>query len=249
MTTYEKFKASAICCLCLFLICASFACLQARELMIAGWSGIPAKINSTLDSLVGVGPKAMATLDTINAPCTDFHGDYSCGALAQLSQTEKNFGIVAALSAEQVKQSGQLITGAVSNMNEVGSHVSEVADVLKGTATAATGTIDQAHTDLATLDTSLAEVPPLVTHLDTMATTGNTSLDDLNKLLANPSLALMETNFASITDSGKDIAATTDAVEKKLTQCTLHPTFACSFRSDAIFGAQVGGYILSGLKP
>lgn len=69
------------------------------------------------------------------------------------------------------------------------------------------------------------------------ATRANTSLDTFNTLLANPNLAL-------ILQNGGDISTTTAAVEKKLAQCTLHPTLPCVLKSDIIFGAQVGGYLL-----
>ena len=55
----------------------------------------------------------------LNAPCTDFHGDYECGPIKQASQTEKNIGILAAQGALQTKQSGQLITGCSSTSTNI----------------------------------------------------------------------------------------------------------------------------------
>jgi hypothetical protein len=69
------------------------------------------------------------------------------------------------------------------------------------------------------------------------ATRANTSLDLFNMLLANPNVAVM-------IDNGGEFTTTAVAVEKKLAQCTLHPTFGCVVKSDIIFGAQVGGYLL-----
>jgi hypothetical protein len=69
------------------------------------------------------------------------------------------------------------------------------------------------------------------------ATRANTSLDTFNAMLANPNVALMEKN-------GGEFTTTAVAVEKKLAQCTLHPTLPCVLKSDILFGAQVGGYLL-----
>ena len=122
--------------------------------------------------LTGVGTfvkGANQTIAKVNAPCTDFHGDYTCGPIEQLSQMEKNFGIVAGKTAEQVQQSGQLVTGAVVNMNDVAVHIKKLIDALTGTAgaftdTAKSGTkvLDQAATDLKSAQPTIAATKPLV---------------------------------------------------------------------------------------
>ena len=85
--------------------------------------------------------KASSTLDAINAPCVGFHGSVTCGPIAQLSQTAKNVGIVAGLSAQQVKQSGVLIDSAAKSVTEVSAHVNRTADALTQTAQGATDTL------------------------------------------------------------------------------------------------------------
>ena len=85
--------------------------------------------------------KASSTLDAINAPCVGFHGSVTCGPIAQLSQTAKNVGIVAGLSAQQVKQSGILIDSAATSIKEVSTSLSGTAQAATGTLNAATGTL------------------------------------------------------------------------------------------------------------
>jgi hypothetical protein len=69
------------------------------------------------------------------------------------------------------------------------------------------------------------------------ATRANTSLDTFNGLLANPNVTLMLAN-------GGKFTTTAVALEQKMAQCTLHPTLPCVLKSDILFGAQVGGYLL-----
>ena len=219
------------------LVVSGYVCylLQetAQQVKGADVAGVFKKANSSLDSL-------NATLLAINSPCTSFHGSTSCGVLAQLSQTEKNFGIVAGQSAEQVKQSGQLITAAAGNINLIGQHVNSALDVFAGTS-------KQATTDLASMNDLFLGAKPLVSHLDAVAISADISVERFNAMLASPQLATITTNFESMSGSGVHIMQTTDQVETKLAKCTLHPTFGCTFKSDAIFGAQLGGYILGGI--
>lgn len=166
MTTYEKFKASAICCLCLFLICASFACLQARELMIAGWSGIPAKITATLDSLSGIGPaissvstqanttiagvggqaqrvlsKTADSVDHVNAPCAPG----PCGTLADVAKTLNTFRMT----------SGQLEIAANhedQNLGTLDAQENQLFDDLHGTAMRLNSNLDTTQLTFAHVD-------------------------------------------------------------------------------------------------
>ena len=189
--------------------------------------------------------KAGATFDKINAPCTGFHGSVTCGTLAQVDQTAKNFGIVAGQTTEQVKQSGLLIEAATQNMNTVGYHVSDVADSLKGTAQATTAAVHQATMDLATANSVIASSQPLIAHLNDVATSANTAVLDFDAAEKDPNWSIVLKRAAEIMTSGSSIMATTDSIEKKLAECTLHPRLSCSLKSDVIFGAQVAGYILS----
>jgi hypothetical protein len=88
--------------------------------------------------------------------------------------------------------------------------------------------------NLTTLD---AQELQLFTDFHGTETRLNTGLDTADALLANP-------NIAYAMDSGAGILHTGELVEQKLAACTLHPTAKCMFKSDAIFVAQVWGYLL-----
>jgi hypothetical protein len=196
-----------------------------------------------------------ATLAAVSAPCTGFHGSVTCGPIAQMSQTEKNIGILAAQGALQVKQSGALITATTRNMDVVAASVSGEISAMQGTTAALTTT---AQTATASLKTITDGISPVLSSTNTTITqagitiegfqpveiAATKSLTDFNTLLDNPSIPSMMDRADKMMGSGVDIFATTDAVEKKLAQCTLHPTLRCVVKSDTIFAAQVGGYLL-----
>ena len=96
--------------------------------------------------------KANGTLDAINAPCVGFHGSVTCGPLAQLSQTEKNIGIVAGQSALQVKQSGKLIDATSEAIRISSTDVGRLANALTGTANSATQTLQAAQASIQTIN-------------------------------------------------------------------------------------------------
>ena len=109
------------------------------------------------------------TVTAVNAPCADNGHQVVCGPVAQLSQTEKNIGILAAQGAEQTKQSGQFIIGAVTNMNSVTAHITKLVDSLTdtskdlgGTARAFAGTADAARDDLKAAQPAIAQAKPLM---------------------------------------------------------------------------------------
>ena len=151
--------------------------------------------------------KVDATLDAINAPCKDFQGNYTCGPIVQLSQTEKNVGILAARSAQQVQQTGVLVTAVANNLNTVGESVKDTASHLNKTADAATGTLDAATGTLGegqrTLATFNAKAGPL---LDAYTASGY-DLDAILKANATEihgtlvGIQGVATNTASITGS------------------------------------------------
>ena len=76
-------------------------------------------------------PLATAS-EFLNAPCTDNGHQVVCGTLAQIGQTTKNTGILAAQGAEQVKQSGALIAATTRNMDAIGAGVTGEIASLKG---------------------------------------------------------------------------------------------------------------------
>ena len=102
--------------------------------------------------------KAGIALDTINRGCAPG----PCGTLANVDKAVVKLGDIAVTSQKQVQQSGILITAAANNINLVGEHVSDVADSLKGTATAATGTLQAAQVDLETANQTIAASKPLL---------------------------------------------------------------------------------------
>jgi len=192
-----------------------------------------------------------ATLDAINAPCVDFQGNYTCGPIVQLSQTEKNVGILAARSAQQVQQTGTLVTAVASNLNTVGdavkataSHLNKTADAGTGTLNAATGTLIAATgviqtltIDARTTNDLLVQLKPLIASYTATGNDLDTSVKTFNGLMASPNVTIMLANGAQFTTTAVQL-------EQKLAQCTLHPTIPCVLKSDILFGAQVGGYLL-----
>lgn len=202
------------------------------------------KLGGTLDSANLLIAKGNTTLDEINAPCTSFHGSATCGPIAQLSQTEKNIGILAGQGALQVKQNGALLTTAGDSVISVSSHLNDAVDQLRGTAGSATATLDAGRNYFVA---SQPKFDLFFSNVDGLTSKGNTSMDTFNALLARPAWATILDNGASITTSGAHMMQTTDAVETKITKCTLHPTFGCQAKSDLMFGAQAGGYLLSAM--
>lgn len=88
--------------------------------------------------------------------------------------------------------------------------------------------------NLGTLDTQEAT---LFDDFHGTATRANTSLDIFNTRLGSKDVTVM-------LDNGAEFTTTAVALEKKLAACTLHPTLPCVLKSDILFGAQVGGYLL-----
>jgi len=114
-----------------------------------------ASISQLIQNISTVTGRMSTTLDAINAPCAGFHGSVTCGPLAQLSQTEKNVGILAGKSAQQVQQTGVLVTAVAHNLDTVGESVKQTASHLNKTADAATGTLDAGTKTIQTANTRL----------------------------------------------------------------------------------------------
>ena len=191
---------------------------------------------------------ANGTLAKVNAPCTGFHGSTTCGTLAQVDQSAKNFGIVAGQTTEQVKQSGLLIEAATQNMNTVGYHVSQVADSIDQTAKATTVAVNQATMDLATANTAIASSQPLIAHLNDAAVSANKSVLDFNALLEGPDLPMILTSSAGITTSLDSMLVRGNQVETKATQCYLYPTFKCRVGSLVVPAFQIAGPLIQAFK-
>ena len=143
--------------------------------------------------------KLNQTVDAINAPCVGFHGSTTCGPIAQLSQTAKNVGIVAGLSAQQVKQSGVLIDSAAQAVQKVSTDLS-------GTAQAATGTLNAATGTLTTIQTQAGPLMAVYTK----------DGQDLDALLKSHALNQSLDNVQAITASGELIMANGARVTTKM---------------------------------
>jgi hypothetical protein len=154
---------------------------------------------------------------TINDPCTGFHGNVTCGILAQLSQTEKNTGILAAQGAEQVKQSGTLITSAVDAVTVLAGKSGDAIVSIKGVA-------DQATTDLKTTNTLIKGAQPLVGHLDETVVGATKVEASLNDFLTDKTMLQLRQNLTDTTGTFSHMLVTADAVETKSTHNYLHPS-------------------------
>ena len=179
---------AAIRTLCLCLITAGVLCVcwvTMRQEQTIGDAATA--LTKALPDLSGTVGRVNATLDAVNAPCIGFHGSVTCGPIAQLSQTEKNVGIVAGQSALQVKQSGELIDAAAISIEDVTKHVDTVAD---------TATTTLASVSILTSEVG-SKVPPL---LEAYTQTG----DDLDATIKDnaPSLHLILVHGAGMSASG-----------------------------------------------
>lgn len=88
------------------------------------------------------------TFAALNAPCHDFQGDYICGPIPQLAQTEKNVGILAAQSVLQVRQSATLVNTASQSLKDTSQAVKGTADAATNLLASAARTTDQLPADL-----------------------------------------------------------------------------------------------------
>ena len=154
---------------------------------------------NAMPDLASTVQKLNQTVDAINAPCVGFHGSTTCGPIAQLSQTAKNVGIVAGLSAQQVKQSGVLIDSAAQAVQKVSTDLS-------GTAQAATGTLNAATGTLTTIQTQAGPLMAVYTK----------DGQDLDALLKSHALNQSLDNVQAITASGELIMANGARVTTKM---------------------------------
>jgi len=235
-----------------------FILWPARSTLIAGRGTIQSsasaeaalipKAGAAIDGMTGVENRLQGTLDFVNRPCNTYdpvtHQLEKDGTLCVLATTSTRLGDIAVTSQRQVMQSGELIEAATDNMNQVGKKVGEAVDAFKGTATATTTAITVG-TDY--FQKKQPQFDLLLTHFDEVTVSGNVSIVKFNSLLDRPAIPKMIDDTGAIISSGKDIFATTDAVEKKLTQCTLHPTLGCMAKSYGLTAAQLFGYASPGI--
>lgn len=197
-------------------ICGSLALLA-----VAGSAIYTArKAGQATDSMVQVSRKLTETVDAINAPCRTFHGSYSCGPIAQLSQTEKNVGILAAQAALQVKNSARISDSAAEAVKGASADIHQIAQNGSETLQAATGALQSIQADAVSAQPILVAAQGAVTKLGTAA-------DSLDALLKSEAINRTVTNVADLTGNLNGVAAnlqTTTAMVNHKLQPLLEPT-------------------------
>lgn len=186
-------------------------------------------------------------LDLIRRPCAsvDKNGHLlPDGPICEIDQAIHDIRKITTASGTQVQQTGQLIDATAKAMGTVGDSVKDTAGHLNKTADAATGTLNATtrFVDTLTIDSQTAN--RLLTELQSLIASYTATGDDLdtaiktaNGIMASPNVTIMLANGAQFTTTAVQL-------EQKLAQCTLHPTLPCVLKSDILFGAQVGGYLL-----
>jgi hypothetical protein len=242
-TTLNTLKAVA---LVAMILAAAFVCLllfqadRTLKHVDSALSGTVSRLNGAIDPIPGVvlsvGGEVKSSLDTLNRQVATVGP-----VVTKAGPVLENLN----LDTAKLGNSIDLVTGRVTALcppkaSDELHPCGTIADVGKtlNTVRGAVGQIEIAaiheNRNLTTLDT---QETTLFNDFHGTATRANTSLDTFNLLLANPNLALTMKNAGEMT-------TTANAVEKKLAQCTLHPTLPCVLKSDILFGAQVGGYLL-----
>lgn len=186
-----------------------------------------------------------ATLNAVNAPCIGFHGSVTCGPLAQLSQTEKNVGILAAQAALQVKNSAQISDSAAEAVKGASADIHQIAQNGSQTLQAATGTLQAIQADAVSAQPILAAAQGTVMKLGTAA-------DSLNALLKSEAINRTIKNVADLTGNLNGVAsnldATTAMVNHKLQPilepkpCPKRNHLACVLRRHTL------GYLMGGAR-
>ena len=149
-------------------------------LVVAGSIAFSAwHLSSTLDawSKVGNGSQTLIagltqTMTTVNRPCGGKGANgklLADGTLCALDTSIKKVGDILVTSQMQEKDVAKAAQQNMAAINGLALHLGSVADSLStavgnigGTATAATGTLNQARIDLSTLDKSIAATKPLI---------------------------------------------------------------------------------------
>lgn len=154
---------------------------------------------------------ANSSIASLSGPCKDIQGDYICPPLTQLSQTEKNIGILAAKSAQQSQQIGTLVTATAKNLDTVGDSIRQVAGSLTGTATAATGALDAGKALLSTANDEKTGLPAIQGRATDV-------LADFETWERSQALAAIQTQFAetltNLNAGSKSAAGILDSFDK-----------------------------------
>jgi hypothetical protein len=152
--------------------------------------------------------KLDGTLDKINAPCTGFHGVATCGTLAQIDQSVKNIGAMAAQSQQQVRQSAAVIVAIQASLVGISQDVhTEIAALTKTTdaatsllkeGTKAVGVLNDPDTGFKPL---LVRSTALVAHTDDAVTLTTPQINRAVKAMADTGeqAVIVTTNTAKVT--------------------------------------------------
>jgi len=196
-----------ICC-CLTLLSIIGVCYYAAFTM-QEWAATGRQATVTLQAISGTSAKLDATLDQIDAPCTGFHGSETCGPIAQLSQTEKNIGIMAGQSAAQVRQTGALISGATAALTSASADLHTVAMGL----TTLTG---EASADLREGKQSLEALPPVLSQFRGF-------VKDADVVVTDPAIPRTLQHVEGMTVSGDSIMQDGKRVSDHVEEAIDHP--------------------------
>jgi hypothetical protein len=228
----------------LLALALTFFVLQARESLIAAESSaseLAVKANKTIDTV-------NATLEHINRPCKGVAGPDACGTLAQVNKTVIGIGDLVVTTQKQTTLVATMVGQYGTVLQGVAGDIHSTTGALTGTANAATGTLNATTATVGAakplLDNSAAFVANLDTETKPVVTQANLFFTNVNALATRPSIPIILDQTAGILTTGNHMLLTGDQVETKLAQCTLHPHVSCYLKSDILFGAQVGGYLL-----
>ena len=181
-----------------------------------------------------------ATLEFISRPCAsvDAKGHLmQDGPICELNTLIHDVRKITTASGKQVQQTGKLIDATTQTMGEAGAAVKDTAGHFNKTADAATRFIDTLTIDGQTANRLLEELRPLIASYTATGNDLDATIKTANGIMASPSVTIM-------LDNGAQFTTTAVELEQKLAKCTLHPTLSCVLKSDILFGAQVGGYLL-----
>ena len=189
------------------VVVALAVCLLVRETILLERALTATANKIAVASDVSLKPsldKLNATLDAINAPCVGFHGSVTCGPLAQLSQTEKNVGILAGQAALQVRQSATLVNAASEAVTSATADVHTMA--VAGTETLGEG------------KRTLASFQPLAASLTRTADASTLTVQHFDALVQSPDLAAAIQHANGMTASGDTILSNAAEVSTKAKQ-------------------------------
>jgi ABC-type transporter Mla subunit MlaD len=188
-----------------------------------------------LDKWGNAAPDLKPTLDAISGPR---------GTLHEVNKAAVKIGDAIVQTQLVERATTPHITAAMDQFGAAAVHLSGAADSLKGTAdtaagtfTAATGAIQTLTIDAQTANDLLVQLKPLIASYTATGNDLDITIKTANGIMASQNVTIMLANGAQFTTTAVQL-------EQKLAQCTLHPTLPCVLKSDILFGAQVGGYLL-----